>query len=122
MLYFGMALDVIVGLQRGDEGKGRFVDLVAEDYAIIARGNGGANAGHTVVPDSMEPLALHQVPSGIAYPKKLNIIGNGVYVDPLRLVAEIADIRSTGLKVSPRNLLISDIALSGPEPHHIGFE
>ena len=55
-----MSLDVVVGLQRGDEGKGRFVDLVAGDYAIIARGNGGSNAGHTVMPDTLEPLALHQ--------------------------------------------------------------
>lgn len=116
-----MAVDVIVGLQRGDEGKGRFVDLVAPEYSIIARGNGGSNAGHTVVPDSMEPLALHQVPSGIAYPGKLNIIGNGVYVDPRRLVAEISDVRGAGLAVSAQNLLIS----SGAHlvlPHHIALD
>lgn len=116
-----MSLDVVVGLQRGDEGKGRFVDLVADKYTIIARGNGGANAGHTVVPDSMEPLALHQIPSGIAYPDKLNIIGNGVYVDPRRLVAEIEDVRATGIRVSSKNLLISDIAHL-VLPHHIGLD
>ena len=116
-----MSLDVVVGLQRGDEGKGRFVDLVADKYAIIARGNGGANAGHTVIPDSMEPLALHQVPSGIAYPDKLNIIGNGVYVDPKRLVDEINDIQATGIKVTADNLLISDIAHL-VLPHHIGLD
>ncbi len=116
-----MSLDVVVGLQRGDEGKGRFVDLVADQYSIIARGNGGANAGHTVIPDSMEPLALHQVPSGIAYPNKLNIIGNGVYVDPRRLFDEINDIRATGLKVTAENLLISDIAHL-VLPHHIGLD
>ncbi len=118
MLYLGMAVDVIVGLQRGDEGKGRFVDLVAGEYSIIARGNGGANAGHTVVADTLEPLALHQIPSGIAYPDKLNIIGNGVYVDPRRLISEIEDVRANGLKVSAKNLLISDIAHL-VLPHHI---
>jgi adenylosuccinate synthase len=120
MLYVGM-LDVVVGLQRGDEGKGRFVDMVAEQYAIIARGNGGSNAGHTVVPDTMEPLALHQIPSGIAYPGKLNIIGNGVYVDPRRLVKEIADVRKAGYTVSPETLLISDAAHL-VLPHHIAFD
>src|SRR5476649_1030213 len=98
MLYLGMPLDVIVGLQRGDEGKGRFVDLVAGDYDIIARANGGANAGHTVIPKiGREPLALHQIPSGVAYPDKLNIIGNGVYLDPSRLIIEIEAVRSGGL-------------------------
>jgi adenylosuccinate synthase len=119
MLYHGMPLDVIVGLQRGDEGKGRFVDLVAGDYSIIARANGGANAGHTVIPKAgREPLALHQIPSGVAYPDKLNIIGNGVYLDPIRLIKEIETINGAGLEVSPKNLLVS----SGAHlvlPHHI---
>lgn len=121
MLYLGMSLDVIVGLQRGDEGKGRFVDLVAGEYAIIARGNGGANAGHTVVPEGREPLALHQIPSGIAHPDKLNIIGGGVYLDPLLLLSEIDNIRAGGLEVSARNLLISDTAHL-VMPHHVGFD
>src|SRR5436190_22023288 len=103
-----MSLDVIVGLQRGDEGKGRFVDLVAGNYDIIARANGGANAGHTIIPKvGDEPLALHQIPSGVAYPGKLNIIGNGVYLDPVGLQQEMAQIRKGGLAVSPKNLLIS---------------
>jgi len=116
-----MSLDVVVGLQRGDEGKGRFVDLVASNYAIIARGNGGSNAGHTVMPDTLEPLALHQVPSGISRPGTVNIIGNGVYVDPRRLVDEFADVRAAGFEVSPKNLLISDAAHL-VLPHHIGFD
>ena len=116
-----MSLDVIVGLQRGDEGKGRFVDLVSGDYSIIARGNGGSNAGHTVMPDTLEPLALHQVPSGISRPGKLNIIGNGVYVDPRRLVAELEDVRAAGFEVSPKNLLISDAAHL-VLPHHIALD
>ncbi|MFI5270480.1 MAG: adenylosuccinate synthetase [Candidatus Saccharimonadales bacterium] len=113
-----MALDVIVGLQRGDEGKGRFVDLVSDHYTVIARGNGGSNAGHTLMPDTLEPLALHQVPSGISRPGKLNIIGNGVYVDPRRLVNELADVREAGFEVSPKNLLVSDSAHL-VLPHHI---
>lgn len=116
-----MPLDVVVGLQRGDEGKGRFVDLIAKDYSVIARGNGGSNAGHTVVPDSMEALALHQVPSGITHPDKLNVIGNGVYVDPVRLIKELEDVRSTGIKVSSKNLVISTSSHL-VFPHHIGFD
>jgi adenylosuccinate synthase len=117
-----MSLDVIVGLQRGDEGKGRFVDLVAGDYAIIARANGGANAGHTVIPkEGREPLALHQIPSGVAYPGKLNIIGNGVYLDPSRLISEIETIRAAGMGVSTKNLLISDAAHL-VLPHHIALD
>ncbi len=116
-----MAVDVIVGLQRGDEGKGRFVDLVAGQYQVIARGNGGANAGHTVVPEGMAPIALHQVPSGVAYPGKLNIIGNGVYLDPLRLQNELREIEAAGLKLTPENLLISDIAHL-VLPHHITLD
>lgn len=113
-----MSVDTIVGLQRGDEGKGRFVDLQAANYEIIARGNGGANAGHTVVPDGLEPMALHQIPSGIAYNGKLNIIGNGVYLDPVKLQCEIKEARRAGLEVTPDNLAISDIA-SLVLPHHI---
>ncbi|MGH7192986.1 MAG: adenylosuccinate synthetase [Candidatus Saccharimonadales bacterium] len=116
-----MSLDVVVGLQRGDEGKGRFVDSVAGEYAIVARGNGGANAGHTVVPEGLEPLALHQVPSGIAYPDKLNVIGGGVYLDPRLLVSEIGYIRKAGLQVSAKNLAVSSTAQL-VMPHHVGFD
>lgn len=121
MLNHGMSVDVVVGLQRGDEGKGRFVDLVAGEYSIIARGNGGANAGHTVIPEGREPLALHQVPSGIAYPDKLNIIGGGVYLDPRLLLSEIKDIQASGLQISAKNLAISDTAHL-VMPHHVGLD
>jgi len=113
------SVDVIVGLQRGDEGKGRFVDLLATDYDVIARANGGANAGHTVVPkEGGEHLALHQIPSGVAYPGKLNVIGNGMYLDPPRLLAEMETIRVAGMPVSPKNLVISSSAHL-VLPHHI---
>lgn len=116
-----MSVDVIVGLQRGDEGKGRFVDLEAEKYDVIARGNGGANAGHTIQPDGLEPFALHQIPSGIAYSDKINIIGNGVYVDPRRLLAEIEEAKQAGLKAGPNNILISNIAHL-VMPHHVHLD
>ncbi len=116
-----MSLDVVVGLQRGDEGKGRLVDLVAGEYKIIDCGNGGANAGHTVIPEGMEPLALHQIPSGIAYPDKLNIIGGGVYLDPRLLVNEIETVRKAGIGVSSKSLLSSDTAHL-VLPHHVGLD
>jgi len=111
-------IDVIIGLQRGDEGKGRFVDMLAEDHDIVARFNGGNNAGHTVVlPDGRE-LALHLVPSGIAHPHTMNIIGNGTLVNPIKLIEEIEDIRSKGIKVSRSNLKLSSAAHL-ILPHHI---
>jgi adenylosuccinate synthase len=116
-----MPFHAIIGGQRGDEGKGRFVDLLAANYSIIARGNGGSNAGHTVVPDSMQPIALHQIPSGIAYEGKLNIIGNGVYVDPRRLVSEITALRKAGMKITTKNLLVSDTAHL-VMPHHLALD
>src|SRR5262245_16473717 len=78
----------VVGLQWGDEGKGKVVDLLAPDYAAVVRYNGGANAGHSVVVAG-ERYALHLMPSGILYPGKLAIIGNGVVVDGEVLLGEI---------------------------------
>ncbi len=116
-----MPFHAIVGGQRGDEGKGRFVDLVADKYSVVARGNGGSNAGHTVVPDGVISIALHQIPSGIAHPGKLNIIGTGVYVDPRRLAAEIAGLQAAGMDVSPKSLLVSDTAHL-VMPHHLALD
>lgn len=116
-----MSVDVVFGMQRGDEGKGRVVDMVAGDYDIVARFNGGPNAGHTIATESGHTLKLHQVPSGITRPEKLNIIGNGALVDPVRLIEEIKDIQATGLTVSPDNLAISNIAHL-IMPHHISLD
>lgn len=114
-----MAVDVVLGLQRGDEGKGRFVDLLAPHYDIVARFNGGPNAGHTIADDTLE-LRLHQIPSGITSEGVLNVIGNGSYVDPLKLLAELNDVKSH-VKVDPKQLLIStDAHLI--LPHHIGLD
>ena len=113
-----MAVDVIIGLQRGDEGKGRFVDMLAENHDIVARFNGGNNAGHTVVlPDGRE-LALHLIPSGIAHPHTMNVIGNGTLINPIKLIEEISDIKSKGIEVSKNNLKISS-ASHLILPHHI---
>jgi adenylosuccinate synthase len=80
--------DVLLGLQWGDEGKGKVVDFLAEQYDIIARFQGGPNAGHTLYV-GMEKVVLHTIPSGIFYPNCLNLIGNGVVIDPVLLVEEI---------------------------------
>jgi adenylosuccinate synthase len=114
-----MSVNVIIGLQRGDEGKGRFVDMLAEEHDIVARFNGGNNAGHTVVLPDGQDLALHLVPSGIAHPHTMNVVGNGTLVNPVKLVEEITDIESKDIEVSPRNLMISSAAHL-ILPHHIG--
>lgn len=98
------------GQQRGDEGKGRIVDMLAQESDLVARFNGGSNAGHTVVlPDGRE-LALHIVPSGIAHEHTVNIIGNGAIVDPVRFASEIADIEKRGIAVTPDKLKVSSSA------------
>lgn len=115
-----MSVDVIVGYQRGDEGKGRFVDMLAEHYDIVARYNGGSNAGHTVVYEDHD-LGLHQVPCGVTRPDITNVIGNGMVIDPGRLVTEITSLRSIGLDISPDNnhkLMVSSAAHL-VLPHHI---
>lgn len=98
----------VVGLQWGDEGKGKVVDLLTAQHDVIVRYNGGANAGHTVVVEG-ERYALHLIPSGILNPKKRNIIGNGVVVDPEKLLEEIDKLRARGVHVET-NLQVSDRA------------
>ena len=106
----GVKVTAVVGLQYGDEGKGKIVDWLAEKHDVVVRGNGGSNAGHTIVLTNSQTLALHQIPSGIAYPDKLNIIGNGCFFDPVKLADEIKDASSKGAEVSPDNLVISKMA------------
>lgn len=111
-------ITVVLGEQRGDEGKGRFVDMLAEEHDIVARFNGGNNAGHTVVLPDGRVLKLHGVPSGIAHPNTMNVIGNGCLVNPVKLIEEIVDIRAQNISVSPDNLMISNGAHL-TLPHHI---
>lgn len=97
----------VFGEQRGDEGKGRIVDMLAAEHDIVARFNGGSNAGHTVVlPDDTE-LDLHIIPSGIARDDTVNIIGNGTIVDPVRFAAEVASIEAVGITITPEKLKVS---------------
>ncbi|MBQ8164060.1 MAG: adenylosuccinate synthase [Clostridia bacterium] len=99
----------IVGINWGDEGKGRMVDLLTEDYDIVIRYQGGGNAGHTVI-NEYGKFALHLLPSGIFREGTLNILGNGVALDPENLLTEIDDVASKGVSVTPKNLKISDRA------------
>ena len=79
-----MAVDILIGLQWGDEGKGKIVDVLAPKYDIVARFQGGPNAGHTLEFEGTKHV-LHQIPSGIFHPHIQNIIGNGVVLDPVPL-------------------------------------
>ncbi|MFG0327968.1 MAG: adenylosuccinate synthetase [Phycisphaerales bacterium JB037] len=89
----------VVGLQWGDEGKGKIVDLLAAGHDATVRYNGGANAGHSIVVGGTR-YALHLIPSGILYPGKRSVIGNGVVVDPGKLLEEIAGLRARGIDTS----------------------
>ena len=99
----------IVGINWGDEGKGRIVDLLCSSYDYVVRYQGGGNAGHTVVNDKGK-FALHLIPSGIFHEGVINILGNGVAIDPESLYEEIEFLRGKGIEVSPANLKISDRA------------
>jgi adenylosuccinate synthase len=100
-----MAVDVILGLQWGDEGKGKIVDLLAPEYDIVARFQGGPNAGHTIQFDNKK-FILHTVPSGISSEKTINIIGNGVLIDPYIFRKEIMMLDSHSINAR-NNLFIS---------------
>ena len=97
-----MAVDVLLGLQWGDEGKGKIVDVLTKDYDIIARFQGGPNAGHTLEFDGIKHV-LHTIPSGIFHDKAINIVGNGVVIDPIIFKKEIDALED--LEVSIRTKL-----------------
>ena len=96
-----MKVDVLLGLQWRDEGKGKLVDFITPNYDIIARFQGGANAGHTLIFDG-EKHVLHLIPSGIFRDNCINIIGSGVVIDPIALVEEIKLLESHGVNVKPK--------------------
>jgi adenylosuccinate synthase len=100
-----MPVEVVVGAQWGDEGKGKIVDLMSENADVVARYQGGANAGHTVIADG-EKFVLHLIPSGILHPNTVCVIGNGVVIDPAALLGEIDTLKEKGVDVVGR-LLIS---------------
>ena len=99
----------IVGINWGDEGKGRMVDLLTEDYDVVVRYQGGGNAGHTVMNEKGK-FALHLLPSGIFRDGVVNILGNGVAVDCESLWTEMQDVVSKGVAITPENLKISNRA------------
>jgi len=109
-------IDLIVGLQWGDEGKGKIVDLVAKNYDIVIRSQGGHNAGHTVVVDGKK-YALHLLPSGVLNPNAINVIANGVVVYPPQLIKEIKNFD----REIKNKLLISDKAHMILD-HHIAID
>ena len=99
----------IVGINWGDEGKGRMVDLLTENYDVVVRFQGGGNAGHTVI-NEYGKFALHLLPSGIFRPGVVNILGNGVALDPENLWIEMQTVMDQGVALTPENLMISDRA------------
>src|SRR5258707_12969439 len=101
-------VDVILGLQWGDEGKGKIVDYFAKDYDVIARFQGGPNAGHTLYINGKK-MVLHQIPSGIFHENKINLIGNGVVLDPVVLKRECESIAAMGVDYK-KTLFISQRA------------
>ena len=100
-----MAIDLILGLQWGDEGKGKIVDVLTDNYDIVARFQGGPNAGHTLKFDGKKHV-LHTIPSGIFHPNCLNLIGNGVVIDPISLKKEIDELDPYNIDFN-KKLLIS---------------
>src|SRR5688572_23856462 len=98
---------VVVGLQLGDEGKGKVIDFLAEEADIVVRFNGGANAGHTIQVGE-DLYAFHLLPSGVLRKRTMNLVGNGVVIDPAQLIKEIDETRARGHPVT--NLRISDRA------------
>ena len=99
----------IVGVNWGDEGKGRMVDLLTENYDVVVRFQGGGNAGHTVINEKGK-FALHLLASGIFREGVVNVLGNGVALDPESLIGEMDSVTSKGVSITPENLMISDRA------------
>lgn len=103
-------LTAIVGINWGDEGKGRMVDLMAADYDVVCRYQGGNNAGHTVINESGK-FILNLLPSGILRSDVVNVMGNGMVIDIEHLHKELSNLRKAGIKITPENLKISDKAI-----------
>ena len=99
----------IVGINWGDEGKGRMVDLLTESFDVVVRYQGGGNAGHTIV-NRYGEFMLHLLPSGVFRKNVVNILGNGVALDPQHLTEEIKTLQSKGVEISPKNVMISERA------------
>ena len=110
-------LTAITGINWGDEGKGRMVDLISQDYDVVVRYQGGNNAGHTVV-NPRGSFILNLIPSGIFHENVTNVMGNGMVIDLHHLCGEIANLRKGGIEITPANLKISDRAIVCM-PYHV---
>jgi len=104
-----MANTILIGAQWGDEGKGKVIDFLTEEADVVVRGQGGNNAGHTVIVGT-EKFTLHLIPSGILHPGKRCVIGNGVVLDPVALLKEIDGLLARGVAVTGENLQVSETA------------
>ncbi len=104
-----MTLEIVVGTQWGDEGKGRIVDLLAAEASVVARYNGGDNAGHTVTVGS-QTFKLHLLPAGMIHLRTFGLLGNGMVVNPASLLQEIDVLRAAGVPVGPQRLMVSHAA------------
>lgn len=104
-----MSLDIAVGMQWGDEGKGRVVDLLSRDMDLVVRFNGGDNAGHTVTVGE-NIFKLHLIPSGIIHPQTVGVLGNGLVINPTTLLEEIQLLKQARIEITPDRLWISDAA------------
>lgn len=100
---------IVMGAQWGDEGKGKMIDFLTEDADVVVRGQGGNNAGHTVIAKG-KMYILHLIPSGILWSDKMCLIGNGVVLDPTGLIEEMKSVMDQGVSITPKNLMISDRA------------
>lgn len=101
-----MKIDVILGLQWGDEGKGKIVDVLTPKYNTVARFQGGPNAGHTLLFQGKKHV-LHTIPSGIFHPNIINIVGSGMVIDPVVFITELDKLAQSGFKLNPANLQLS---------------
>lgn len=115
-----MSNTIVVGAQWGDEGKGKIVDYITEKADVVVRAAGGNNAGHTVINNGTKYI-LHLIPSGILWEEKMCVIGNGVVMDVLGLLTEMAKLRAQGVKITPANLKISETAHL-VMPYHKGLD
>lgn len=104
-----MSSFIVLGAQWGDEGKGKMTDFLAEEADVVVRFQGGNNAGHTVEVGDKQ-YKLHLIPSGVLYEDKLNVIGNGVVLDPNAFFNELDYLKNMGINVTPKNLIVSDRA------------
>lgn len=113
-----MAVDVILGLQWGDEGKGKIVDYLAKDYDLVCRFQGGPNAGHTIKIDDKK-YVLHTIPSGVFRANILNVIGNGVVIDPTTLMKEIDNLDTAGIAYKDRLFIAKKAHLILPSHRYL---